>query len=200
MSDYCTLAEIKSRLWPENTTPDSVNDTDLTSVITAVSREIDIYCATRFHTSVADETRYFLAEEDDRLWVGNLVSVTTLQIDQNGDGIMDGTLVANTDYLLAPYNAALDSVPYNWIEIASGSSYGFPVGIRRGVKVIGKFGWSSCPAAIKEACILQAMRAWKRKDSIFGVVGPSGFYQISVMAGWDPDAARAMRLYTMGLT
>jgi hypothetical protein len=200
MADYCTLAELNSRLRPENTTPDQVNATDLENVITAISREIDIYCATRFYTSVADETRYFMADDDSRLWVGNLVSVTTLQIDQNGDGIADGTLAANTDYLLAPYNAALDGLPYNWIEIASGSAYGFPSGIRRGVKVVGKFGWSACPAAIKEACILQAMRAWKRKDSIFGVVGPSGFYQISVVVGWDQDAIRAMRAYSLGMT
>jgi hypothetical protein len=102
--DYCTLAEIKSRLWPEGTAPDTISDTMLSGIISAVSRLVDLFCSRRFYTTVADETRYFTTEDNEYLFPDlDIISVTSIAVDYNG-GRTYGA--ATTDYDLLPDNAA----------------------------------------------------------------------------------------------
>jgi hypothetical protein len=42
----------------------------------------------------------------DRLKVGDIISITTLQTDPNGNGTFTDTWTANTDYTLEPFNNA----------------------------------------------------------------------------------------------
>jgi len=52
------------------------------------------------------------------------------------------------------------------------------------------------PSPIEEACLIQAMRWWKRKDSAFGdVVGVPELGMISVFKGLDPDVKLMLALY-----
>ena len=184
---YCTLAELRARLGYVST--DTADDAMLEAVVMGVSRLIDRYTGRRFYTTSADETRYYTAEDSYTLFLpDDLVSVTTLSTDEDGDRTYEYTW-AVTDYDLEPANAALDGQPYTRIEVTPEGAYLWPVGIRRGVKIVGKFGLAAAPADVKEACLLQSERVFKRKDAPFGVVGSAEMGQALVIPKLDPDVA-----------
>lgn len=54
------------------------------------------------------------------------------------------------------------------------------------VQIVGTFGWSAVPAAIKQATILLAMRQFKRYDSPLGVMGFGDLGAVRV-GRIDPD-------------
>lgn len=199
--EYCTLGELKARLWPDDTTPDSVNDLALESILKATSREIENYCGRRFYTTAEDETRTYRAHCGDTLYTDDIQSITTLKTDEDGDRTYEVTW-ATTDYDLLPENAADDGMPYTWIEVSPLGQYSFPTQ-RMGVQIIGKFGFcaatkasdSTIPAAVREACILHSIRLFRRKDAPFGVLGPTELGQISIIPGLDPDVKRMLDQY-----
>lgn len=189
---YCTVAELKARLWPAGIT-DTTDDAVFDQVITAVSRSIDAKCARRFYATT--ETRYFTPEFADLLYVNDLLSVTTLKTDENGDRAYEYTWAA-TDYDLEPENAALDGKPYTRIRTAPRGSYTFPVKARKGVEITGSFGFASTtPAMVKEACLLQSSRIYKRRDAVFGVIGSAELGQLQVIPRLDPDVESMLWLY-----
>lgn len=187
VNGYATLAELRARLGYVST--DTADDTMLEAVVMGVSRWIDRYTGRRFFTTSADETRYYTADDAYTLFMpDDLISITTLSVDEDGDRVYERTWAA-TDYDLEPYNAVLDGLPYTRIETAPNGRYGWPVGIARGVKIVGKFGYSAAPADVKEACLLQCERLFKRKDAPFGVMGSAEMGQILVIPKLDPDVA-----------
>lgn len=175
---------------------DSIDDGVLESVIEAVSRSIDNSALRRFFTTSTDEVRYFKAASPIHVWVGDLVSLTTLETDDDLDGVFETTWTSN-DYHLWPYNAALDGQPYAKIEYSAltGSAVtGFPTH-ERGVKITGKWGRSAVPGPIKEACLLQSARIFKRKDAVFGVLGNSTFGTFQEIPKLDPDVELMINPY-----
>ena len=191
---YCTVAELNARLWPSGSTPDSTDTTVLEQVITAVSRWIDLFCNTRFYTTDADEVRYYTAEWEDELYCDEIVSITTIETDDDGDRTYENEWAA-TDYDLWPYNAGVDGRSYQSIQITPESDYAFPVGVKKGVKVTGKFGWSSVPAAVKEACLLQCERLFLRKEAPFGVMGNADLGELRLVPRLDVDVQELLVLY-----
>lgn len=93
----------------------------------------------RFHSEI--ETRVLDAEACSHLWVRDLLSITTLKFDLDGDGTFE-TTVATSDYRLWPSSAAADGKPYRRIDLLTYGDYGaFPAGIGT-VQIVGKFGYS----------------------------------------------------------
>lgn len=166
---------------------DPVDDTALEQVIEAVSRKIDAECG-RFFYVTSSEARYYTAEFANEMFdvIDDIVSVSALVTDEDGDRTYERTW-ATTDYDLEPSNAALHNKPYTAISITPRGNYSFPVGIKRGVKITATFGYPSVPPMIREACLLQSMRLWKRRDAIFGVVGSAEMGQMTVIPKLDPD-------------
>lgn len=182
---YCTLAEVKAAL----RITDTVDDSLLELSIEAASREIDGYCQRAFYstsaTRVFDSTDSFLCETDD------IISVTTLKT--SDDGVSYGTTWATTDYQLEPLNGVTAGLTQPYTRIRAIGDYLFPIwsitgtfSNFAGVQIVGVFGWSTVPTAIKQAAILLAMRQFKRYDSPLGV---AGFGDIGVMrvGRVDPD-------------
>jgi hypothetical protein len=164
---YCTLPELKVRL----DITDTEDDDTLEAVIEAVSRQIDGWCG-RFFYAADEETRYYTAERNDYLIVDDIQavtgSVTSIMTDADGDRTYEDTW-ATTDYDLMPYNAANSDVPvYTYIMPSPAGNYVFPT-MPKGVQIIADFGFDAVPKIIKEACLLQAARIYKRKDAPFGV-------------------------------
>ena len=184
MTTYCSIPEARARLGIVNAM-DTGDDGKLVSIIDAVSALIDNYCGRRFYADADDVTRYFTAEYSDHLDADDLVSVTTLAID-NGSRTWPTTWLA-ADYDLTPHNAVLDGRPYAAIESTPSGRFSFPVGVAKSVKVVGKWGWPAIPAPIREACLLQVERLFKRGDAIFGVAGSGELGQMVVISSLDPD-------------
>src|SRR3990170_936857 len=187
INGYATLIEFKDRLFAVGEV-DSAEDAKMEQIVTAVSRQIDGYCQRRFYA--ATQTRYFSPLAYDIIFVDDLLSVTTLKTDTDGDHTYETTW-ATTDYDLEPFNAALESQiqPYTAARITRNGRYRFPL-IPRSVEIAGSWGYSSAtPPAIKEACLLQSLRLFKRKDAIFGIVGSAEMGQLLVIPKLDPDVA-----------
>lgn len=189
--NYCELVELKARLIGENATLTNLDDLMMEQAIEGVSRSIENYCGRRFY--VTEETRTYTAVHDDLLFIDDLTAVTTLKTDEDGDRTYEVTW-ATTDYDLLPDNAALDGAPYTMIAITPDGDYNFPVGIRKGVQLKAFFGYSTTvPAQVREACLLQCARIYKRKDAPFGVVGNAELGELRVLQKLDPDVEFMLR-------
>ena len=164
---YASLAEFKASVG----ITDSADDTALQSVLDATDALIDLYTDRKQGFGTASETRYYTAEDYKYVLVDDLVSITSLTTDDDGNGTYETTWTANTDYNLAPGNAALDGWPYNEIDVSVTWPRNFPKNVYRGVKVQGVFGWPAVPAAVKQAALIQAGAVWSSRTSPFGVIG-----------------------------
>lgn len=191
--DYCTLAELKARL----TITDSDDDGILSAVIEAVSRQIDKETKRRFYTTASNEIRYYTPRSGNMLFPNDdILSIDTFECDDDGDGTYDETW-QNTDYYLQPYNAALDGRPYLWIETTPIGDYSFTL-MKKSVKLTGKFGYcaiADLPYPIREACLLQCERIFKRKDAPFGVAGTPELGMLRLQAELDPDVQKLIAPY-----
>ena len=107
---YTTLKEYKFRF----DVTDNDDDSDIESVITAVSRSIDSICWQRFFTTAADETRYYTAEFSNWLRLPErIISITTLKTDNDNDRTYENTWTSGTDYDPVSYtHLTLPTTPY----------------------------------------------------------------------------------------
>lgn len=196
---YTTKNVYKQRFYDEGI-GDTKDDAAIEAVITAVSRSIDNICWQRFFTTTNAETRYFTAEF--RKWLRlpeRIISVTTLKTDEDGDRVYEYTW-ETTDFDLLPYNASLDGEPYRWIETTPNGNYLFPVGTTKGVEISGKFGWSSAPGPVVEACLLASHRVMARRNSPYGISGAAAVGNLTLTVEKmksDPDIMELLSPYIM---
>jgi len=178
---YCSLSELKARLTGLD---DTTDDAALENVIIAVSRWIDRDRNRRI--IAATETRYYSTEHTSRCTIDDLLSITTLKTDDNGDGVYETTW-ASTDYRLYPYNAGLDGRPYLEIETRPFCSYNFTT-LPGAIQVVGSFGYAAnVPSAIREACILVSLRVFGRKDLLYGISGSADLGTLQAIASLGND-------------
>ncbi len=186
INDYVTVAEVKAALPADNWTGVTTYDTRLTTLCTAASRLIDrdvLKPVGYFYVS-ADDTRYFDAPKEGLvLRCDELAAAPTSVSVTDVGSVTTYTALASTDYIMGPYNALNEGKPYTWIklDIVNGN-YATWYGFERGVKVVGKFGYSTTvPADVKQVALEQVIRWFKmevRNYSDYGHVGtvPMGEY------------------------
>lgn len=164
INGYTTLAAIKAH--KDIASTDATDDGIIDDLINAASRYIDAATGNRrFYSTSVDETRTYQAANAHRVYTDDILTVTTLKTDDDGDRTYETTW-ATTDYDLLPENAATDGRPYTYIQIAPDGNYSFPTQ-RKGVQIVGKFGYSSTtPPAIEIACRLMVLRLYQNR---FGV-------------------------------
>jgi hypothetical protein len=194
---YTSLNVYKQRFYDEGQ-GDTKDDAAIEAVIETVSRSIDNICWQRFFTTTGNETRYFTAEFREWLRIPErIISVNTLKTDDDGDRTYENTWT-NTDYDLMPYNASLDSEPYRWIETTPEGDYSFPKDVKKGVEISGKFGWSSVPLPVVEACLLASHRLMARRNSPYGVSGAAAVGNLTLTVQKmksDPDIMELLSPY-----
>jgi hypothetical protein len=163
---YATLDEVKARLGVTGATLDA----HVELAIESASRWIEQFCGRRFYA--VQEARTYTAANIYLVFTDDLAEITTLKTDDDGDGVHETTW-AVTDYALLPENAPASGWPYSMIEARTRI---FPAG-RGVVQVTGKFGFTAstdsleAPAPIRSACLLAAIRIFKRSDVPFGISG-----------------------------
>lgn len=196
---YTSKAIYKQRFYDEGQ-GDTQDDAAIEAVIEAVSREIDGICWQRFYTSASNETRYFTAEHKDYLRPPiNIISINTLKTDEDGDRTYENTWTTD-DYDLMPYNATLDGESYKWIETTPYGDYLFPDSVKKGVEISGKFGWSSAPLPVVEACLLASHRLMARRHSPYGVSGAAALGNLTLTVKQmqsDPDIIDKLTPYIL---
>lgn len=187
MSDYATLAQVKARL----SRNDDRDDTTLAALITSASRSVEQLTNRRFDQTT--ETRYFTPTGSWYTEIDDLVSVTSIATDVQGDRTYSETWAA-TDYELEPANAASASFPYTTLQIAPKGTKSFPV-LRRGLRIAGVWGWPAVPQPVAEATILMTIRLFKRTDAPFGIVGSTDLGNLQTLPSRDPDITAMLAPY-----
>jgi hypothetical protein len=137
---YMSLDVLKANVADTSTRDDAA----YRRVLEAVTEEIDNWCERTFRTYLA--TRVLTAKNAHDVHVPDLLSITTLKTDLDGDGTFETTWTTG-DYRLEPRNAQVDRLPYREIETKrySGTQF-FPLD-DDGVQVVGKWGyWESLEA------------------------------------------------------
>lgn len=192
---YATLTQVKDAQILNISASDTAADTVIENIVEAASRVIDNDTRRYFYKSATDETRYYTAEYADRLFLfDDIVSITTLATDAANDRTYTDVW-ATTDYDLEPYNASFHGWPYTSIAIHPGSSFSFPP-YRKGVKIVGIFGFSSVPMAIQTACILLSARVFKRLSTPLGTASMAAFGEVQIsIKDKDPDYWHLIREY-----
>ncbi len=173
----------------------------LENVVTSVSRWIDQYCHRHFYQQTAaarvfDTCSQYVVDLGE---FNDLTTLTAVKTDTNYDGAFETTW-AMGDYQPLPRNntAAAETRPYDSIR-AVGTQL-FPLRtnrtIREGlIEITGTWGWPAIPAAVKEACLLQSSRVYKRRYSPEGIAGYSEFGIVRVSGKLDVDVAELLGPY-----
>lgn len=154
----------------------------LDDAITAVSRMIDRHCGRHFYTVTA--TRYFDTDCADELELGpynDLVSVTTLKSDADGDGVYETTHTSDT-YQLCPVGAtsrAPYAEPYTEIELLSSATL-FPLysatGREKPIQIVGSWGWpTAVPVEVKQAARILIAEMAALQHAPLGLAGSPEF-------------------------
>ena len=188
---YSTLAIVKAAIGYTGTANDSITE----RVVTAVSRSIEQYCRRKFYG--ASGTRYYTPTDYRKLDiddVGTSGSIT-LKTDEDGDRTYETTW-ASTDYDLWPYNQA----PYMELHVTPQGNNAWPVGVSKSVQLAAVFGYQSgtsadAPMDVREACLIQSVRIYHRKDNPYGVAGSMEMGQLIQIAKLDPDVELMLKPY-----
>jgi len=177
---YATLSDVKAAL----RITDNIDDTLLELCVESASRDIDGICDRVFYQT-ADDTRTYVPTDSFLVETDDIVSLTSLKTSSSGE-TFDITWDA-TDYQLEPLNQQAGGIETPQYRIRAIGSYLFPVwepsnvnAQEATVQVVGTFGFSSVPTAVKQATILLAMRHYKRYDSPLGIAGFSDIGAIRI--------------------
>lgn len=175
-------------------TSDVFDDAMLERAIEAASRAIDDHCdqgagRRRFFKNGTAEARHVSPLFEDEITVDDLVSVSSLKTDDDGDGVYETTWTT-ADYVLQPRDAGVESParPYRRIALSKTQSLIFPIGADT-VELTGVFGWPAVPTQVTMACLLQAAHIYRRKDSPDGIAGMTDVGAVRVKTGLDGDAS-----------
>jgi hypothetical protein len=165
-TNYITNTQLKNTLEIGTAT---YADDDITTAIAAASRVIDAYKDTRFYPT-AETRRYTANVNECSIQIDDLVTLTALKVDMQGDGTYDTTWVVDTDFYLEPINAALDGRPYNQITLRPQGGDIWPP-FDYGVQIGGTFGWSTAPYQVTQATTILAGRYLKRaRETPYGIL------------------------------
>jgi hypothetical protein len=190
---YCSLAEIKAAL----RITDNIDDSLLETAVESASRLVDGFAGRNFYSN-GSATRYFTPEDSIVCEIDDLISLTRLEVSADLDGVFD-QIWAATDYQLEPLNGRADGLtgwPATRIRAVGDYVFGTNIG-EASVKVIGTWGWSAAPVAIKQATILQGSRIFSRLNSPLGVLSAPDLGYIRVGTRLDPDVQQLVEPYRL---
>jgi hypothetical protein len=190
---YATLADVKAAL----RITDTIDDSLLETAVESASRLVDGYAGRNFY-SAGSAVRYFTPEDRIVCEIDDLISLTSLEVSADLDGVFDQTW-ASTDYQLEPLNGKVDGLtgwPATRIRAVGAYIFGTNIG-EASVKVTGTWGWSAVPTAVKQATVIQASRIFKRLDSPLGVLSSPDLGYIRVGTRLDPDVQQLVEPYRL---
>lgn len=189
VSLYASLTELKAAL----SITDSVDDTQLTTALTAASRWVDGYCGRAFGTAAGTATRdYIPSGMYEPLYIDDATSIVEVKVDDDLDGTFVTTLTS-ADYEPQPVNTTTDGLVYPFTRLIPVQDGYWPVWNRQAtVRVSAVYGWPAVPAEVNFATVLQASRLFKRLDAPLGVMGFGDMGVVRVSRYADPDVEQLL--------
>lgn len=194
-TEYATRDDLKDQLGLE--TGDATRDADLDRALKAASRGIDRTTGRRFWLDATAVARTYrldgrvLCESDgDVLLVDDIGTTTGLVVETGTTG--GGGYTAITGYETTPDNALADGYAITGLL----KPHGVWGTSSTRIRVTAKFGWPAVPDDIVQACLIQASRLFKRKDSPEGVMG-SAEWGVVRLSRRDPDVWALIEPYIL---
>jgi hypothetical protein len=134
MNLYADLTTLKSASVADFASV-TAHDLFLMTLLEAASRGVDDFCNRHFY--VENKTNYFDGAGKRLMLAKDLLSVTTLKTDSDGDGVFETTFAA-TDYFLYPLNAVVKT----WLDVNGNGDYSdLANGVQKGVEIAGVWGY-----------------------------------------------------------
>ena len=181
-ADY--LGQLKSRLGITDTNDDAALLGLLQSTLTMIQE----YTGRDYAATTA--TRTFTAESGGRCEIDDLLTVTTLKTDGQGD-LTYGDTWSTSDYQLEPPN----ETPKTHIILHPTGNEAFPTH-RNGVQIAGSFGYATTPPEpIREAVLLESSRAWMQSQSPSGIVASPELGTLLVVPAMHPSTMLNLQPY-----
>lgn len=175
---------------------DNAWDDLLNQALAGASRGIDTVCGRRFWLDeVATQRTYnprgrtVCDDSGERLLIDDIGDATGLIV-ETGSGT---SWTATTDHETGPENALTRGRP---ITSLLRSSSGWSAAASARVRVTAVWGWPAVPDEIVSACMIQATRLYKRKDSPEGVLG-SAEWGVARLTRIDPDVAASIQHFIL---
>jgi len=197
---YTSLEEMKTRLGITKTT----DDLQLTGAVQAASRSVDEITGRFFWQTASTEVRTYIPESIYEQSIDDLVSLTSLKADRDGDGTYEETWVQNTDFQLyvasGMYNRNRFGELWPWTGFNIVGPKFIPIvwpwsHLDR-LQVTGVHGWPAVPDAVKESTRIAAANLFRRKDAPFGV---AGFGEFALrLTQQDPTVMGLLHRYIRG--
>ncbi len=141
---------------------DTFSDDDLEAACNAATEALQEELGRKFSKDASDVTRLYTAIDPFLLNIRDLVSLTSLKTDPDGDGTFEITW-GTDDYKILPLNASTDLEPFRTICVDGRNGENrFPIGVQGGVQIVGKWGWPKLPQKLVMACRIIATQLFKR--------------------------------------
>ena len=189
---YSTLQEVLTRMGHPNATESGLEDR-VNAAITAADTAIDNMTGRTFGNTTATKT-FGVNGYTRELWVPDLVSVTTLKLDDDDSGTFETTISAS-GFELDTYHRAT-GWPYEIVRLL-GRDYPCGGERRRRIEIVGVWGWSAVPAPINQASSLLAARLAQRATQALLGVQSFGELGAAAIRSSDPDVAMLLAPYTV---
>lgn len=133
---YITVQDIKDSLGLTASTDDKL----LLKMAESAAKMVENYTGRKFNVETA--TKYY--EGANRVWFDDLLTVSTIKLDEDANASFEATLTTS-DYVLYPLN----NYPKTYMEIADTSNYGsFAYGVKKGVEIVGTWGYAESSSPV----------------------------------------------------
>lgn len=206
MADYASVAEVKADLPDVDLGTLDDYDQTLAEMVTAASRLIDREVGgwpNYFIASSTDEIRYFDGSGEKEQPIDPVTSLTSVYVSESGGRASTSYTewTEDTDFYVWPYNYSYTNQPIQKLIVDNDAgSKGVFYSVRKGVKVTGKFGYStSVPEDVKQACKITAMRWFMRaKQSYQDTSASERLGQLLYTQSLDPDVKQILHHYKIG--
>lgn len=168
---YATLSELKDFLGITDTSQDTL----LNFLLDKASKLIDDFCNRTFGAPVDEEREILVKENSPKLFIDDLISITTLKLEDS--------LISPSDYKLYPLEALSKNEPFTWLQLnedilQSAIPY-FPKASF--VKINGKWGYQeTVPDSINFATILWVARLFRERNQPEGRLNSESIGDYSV--------------------
>jgi hypothetical protein len=193
--DYVDLDDLKNTISADGTT---FLDADGERAITSASRAIDTATNRFFYADAeADQERFYTPDRALTLEIDDLIELTAVELDLNGDGTFETAWTETADFFLEPFNAEANSVPWERVKVRKACGKRLPL-VERSVRVTGRFGWAEVPPEIVEATGILATKLIRRaREAPFGILAVALETGTAIrLARTDPDIATLIDAFT----
>ena len=130
-----------ARRFANDATLDTPDLTEVLTVIEAASRAIDDYCDRHFYAVTA--TRVFDGDGYTSMWIPDLISATTVKLDEDEDGTFETTLTASDYRLVRSGHWDQDATPKTKIELLASGAIGAFQPTDRLLQIVGSWGYTA---------------------------------------------------------